>query len=114
MTGGELEQNLRSDSVGQVSRNQKLLACRCCSLSEVKLQHILRDDGDAAWVKLGAEIDGECGVQFDGQNMSGARGKCSCDRSCAGADLDDGSAADVSERRGDTFNGLGVVEEVLA
>jgi len=119
--GGELEQDLRGDAVGQVAEDKQALAGggrgwriagegRC----EVEAEHVLLDDGDAAGRELGAQISGEAAVQLHGQNVGGARGEGSGDSPGAGADFNHSAAGEVAQRSGDALRGLRVAEKVLS
>ena len=97
MAGGEFEEDLRGDAVGQVADYAEPFAgCRGCGC-EVEVEHVLRQDGDSVGWELGAEMGGEVVVKLNGQDMSGAGGKGSGDGPGAGADFNDSSAVEIAQ-----------------
>jgi hypothetical protein len=71
-------------------------------------------DGEIVLRKLNTEMGSEIGVEFDGEDVSGAGDQGCGDDACAGADFDYGAAVKIAERCGDALNGLRVVEKVLS
>ena len=96
VAGGEFEEDLRSDVVGKVSDDAERMAGGGRGGGEIELEHVLLDDGDAGWVKLGAEMGGKARVELDGEDMGGAGGEGSGDGAGAGADFDDGAAGEIA------------------
>lgn len=96
VAGGQLEKDLRSDVVRQVSDDTKRMAGDDRCGGEIELKHVLIENRDACRVKLGAEMGGEGRVEFDGEDMGGAGGECSGDGAGAGADFDDSAAGEIA------------------
>ena len=114
VAGGEFEEDLRSDVVGKVSDDAERMAGGGRGGGEIELEHVLLDDGDAGWVKLGAEMGGKARVELDREDVCGAGGEGSGDGAGAGADFDDGAAGEIAQRVGDALDGLRIVKEVLS
>ncbi len=114
MAGGEFEEDLRGDVVGEIAEDEQGLAGGGGGGGEVEGEDVLLEDGEEAGWEPGAEMGGEAGVELDGEDVGGAGDEGRGDGAGAGTDFDDGAGGEVAERGGDALNGLRVVEEVLS
>jgi len=67
-----------------------LRGCRCCGEVEGRTSCWL--NGEAAGRILGAQFGGEDGVEFDRDDVGGARDESRCDGAGARSDFDNGTA----------------------
>jgi len=114
VAGCQLEQDLRGDAIGKVADDQQALACRRGGCREVELQRVPLDNRHALRREVHAQAEGKSVVEFDGQEMGGARSQGSGNRAAAGADFDDSAAGEIADGGRYALDGLGLVEEVLA
>ena len=114
VAGGQFEEDLRGDVVGEIAEDEQGLASGGGGGGEVEGEDVLLEDGEAAGWEPGAEMGGEAGVELDGEDVSGAGDEGRGDGAGAGTDFDDGAGGEIAERGGDALNGLRVVEEVLS
>ena len=97
VAGGEFEEDLRCDAVGQIANDDERLAGGCGGGGEVEVQDVLSKDCNAPGRELSLQMSGEAGIKLDGDNMRCAGGECSSDGAGAGADFDDSAAGEIAE-----------------
>lgn len=115
---GEAGEDGRGDVVGQVADDEELLAGFEGDGAKVNGENVLAVQLEVWEAALGGEavfeVGGEDGVDFNGDEASGACGEELRNGATAGADFDDGAGGDVAEGRDYALDGLLVAEEVLA
>lgn len=111
-----MQQDGRGDVVRQIANDDERLASRARGGSEVKAEDILLDNLDLGLLNgvAAAERGGKRGIEFDGDQMCGARGQQIGDGSATRADLDDGARLERTKRGDDALDGGVVMQEVLA
>ena len=110
----ELEQDLRRDVVGQVADDvgTGLVGEQA---AEISGEHVAFDDGDGGLVLIAqAELGGEVGVEFYGDEAVAVRGEEIGEDTVTGPDLKDGLAGEAAKGVDDAALCVGVAEEVLA
>jgi hypothetical protein len=114
VTGGEPEQNLRSDSVGQVAHDSQPLAGGRSGCGKIEVQDVLLDNGDLVGREARAKAGRQLAIELDSDKPAGSRRQGSGKSSAARPDFDHGAARYRSQGAGDPLDGIGIIEKVLA